>query len=236
MSSFHGSRLRLARGHVRLCTGGCSFFQWCDSNPPAALNSTSPAKQGAGKMGGGICSQKDVSSALVSGDACFKCGQAGHWARDCPGAPTRAPLAGGGSGYGGGYSGGGGCAGVEAVGSSGGRSGVGKADVSAGRSSYGGGSYGVGGYGGGSGYFGGGGGGSSGGGIGVGGGGGTGGAPCFKCGQAGHWARDCPSSTSCGGFAGRGSGPPARSTGSGGGGGSCFKCGGSGHWARNCPN
>lgn len=48
---------------------------------------------------------------------------------------------------------------------------------------------------------------------------------CFKCGESGHWARDCPSE--------KGNAPRA-SMGGGGGGGDCFKCGQSGHWARDC--
>lgn len=42
---------------------------------------------------------------------------------------------------------------------------------------------------------------------------------CFKCGESGHFSRECPSGRS-----------------QGGGGGSCFKCGESGHFARECPS
>lgn len=70
--------------------------------------------------------------------------------------------------------------------------------------------------------------GSRGGDYGGGGGGyrGGGGDGCYKCGDPGHMARDCPS-----GGAGRyGGGGGGRS------GGSCYSCGEEGHFARECPS
>lgn len=91
--------------------------------------------------------------------------------------------------------------------------------------------YGGGGYGSGGGGYGGGGYGGGGGGYG-GGGGGGGGSGCFKCGESGHMARDCPQGGGGGGGRyGGGGGGGGRS----GGGGGCYNCGEDGHFARECP-
>lgn len=54
-------------------------------------------------------------------------------------------------------------------------------------------------------------------------GGSSGGDGCFKCGEQGHFSRECPTG---GGGGGRG----------GSGGDGCFKCGEQGHFSRECPS
>ena len=157
---------------------GCGFFQWSDEPPrqqaamggggghaaPPAGGSYRGGQAGGGGGGGGAYGGGFGGGGGGGGGAsgnCFKCGQPGHWSRNCPGGGG----GGGSSGFGGGGSGGFG---------GGGYAGGGGGGYGSGR---------VGGGGGGGGY-------ASGRG---GGGGGGGGGDCFKCGQSGHWARNCPS-------------------------------------------
>ncbi|XP_019635855.1 PREDICTED: probable ATP-dependent RNA helicase DDX4 [Branchiostoma belcheri] len=151
--------------------------------------------------------------------ACYKCGEEGHMARDCPSAGS------GGGGFGA-KSGGFGSSNGDAkprsggFGRGGGFGGSNDDDDSAPRGGFGrgktggfGSSGGGGGFGGGGGGFGGGSGGDD--------EGKKGGGGCFKCGEDGHFARECPNSEGGGG---------------GGGKKGCFKCGEEGHISRECPN
>ncbi|XP_066278962.1 ATP-dependent RNA helicase DDX4-like [Branchiostoma lanceolatum] len=141
--------------------------------------------------------------------ACYKCGEEGHMARDCPSAGS-----GGGGGFGS-RSGGFGATNGDAkprsggFGRGGGFGGGSNDDDDAPKGGFGRG----GGFGGGGGGFGGGSGGDD--------EGKKGGGGCFKCGEDGHFARECPNSE-----------------GGGGGGGSkgCFRCGEEGHMAKDCTN
>ncbi|KAG2433407.1 hypothetical protein HXX76_008465 [Chlamydomonas incerta] len=150
--------------------GGGGVCYLCQQ--PGHFASACPQKGAAGGGGGyggrssfGAGGGGGGAGGAAGGAPCYKCQQTGHWARDCP----MAQGGGGGGGFGGrggGYAGG-------------------PPQSFASRFNRDGGGGGGGGYGGGGGGYGGG---------GRGGAGGGGGGNCYKCGQPGHWASQCPNS------------------------------------------
>ncbi|KAL3349357.1 hypothetical protein AABB24_022473 [Solanum stoloniferum] len=74
--------------------GSCGFFKWCNDNTTnASFSNSSNSSQTYPKMVG---STKKINNSVTS---CFKCGNAGHWAKDCPQSSSQRTAADGGVKY-----------------------------------------------------------------------------------------------------------------------------------------
>ncbi|XP_049351386.1 uncharacterized protein LOC125815867 [Solanum verrucosum] len=74
--------------------GGCGFFKWCNDNTTnASFSNSSNSSQTYPKMDG---STNKINNSVTS---CFKCGNAGHWAKDCPQSSSQRSAADGGVQY-----------------------------------------------------------------------------------------------------------------------------------------
>ncbi|KAK6919789.1 Zinc finger, CCHC-type [Dillenia turbinata] len=56
----------------------CGFFKWCNDNAPATPLPVSTSRVSTTINGAG-----NKNYGLKSGSSCFKCGNEGHWAKDC---------------------------------------------------------------------------------------------------------------------------------------------------------
>ncbi|MCD7455079.1 hypothetical protein HAX54_026982 [Datura stramonium] len=75
--------------------GGCGFFKWCNDNKTnASFSNSCNSSQAYPKMDG---SSNKIHNSVTS--SCFKCGNAGHWAKDCPQSSSQHSAADGGVKY-----------------------------------------------------------------------------------------------------------------------------------------
>ncbi|XP_059312298.1 uncharacterized protein LOC132063657 [Lycium ferocissimum] len=73
----------------------CGFFKWCNENTAnASFSNSCNSSQTNPKMDGSI---NKIHSSVTS--SCFKCGNAGHWAKDCPQSSSERSAADGGMKY-----------------------------------------------------------------------------------------------------------------------------------------
>lgn len=75
--------------------GSCGFFKWCNDNTTnASFSNSCNNSQTYPKMDG---STNKIHNSVTS--SCFKCGNAGHWAKDCPQSSSQHSAADGGVKY-----------------------------------------------------------------------------------------------------------------------------------------
>ncbi|CAN4111312.1 unnamed protein product [Withania somnifera] len=75
--------------------GSCGFFKWCNDNTTnASFSNSCNSSQAYPKMD---ISTNKIHNSVTS--SCFKCGNAGHWAKDCPQSSSQRSAADGGLRY-----------------------------------------------------------------------------------------------------------------------------------------